>query len=302
MLLILANLKHVYCDKNLHLNKQHGFTVELYKKSIVYSKNQGAGYPRLLAREQYSLKVNDTHSMIDLENILNNEYIGLLLVGTPPQEIHFMFDTGSSDVWMPSINCTTCYHHAKYDSSKSISYRKSEKFDGNNASFKIDYGSGTVAGVIGTDVIMFGSLEVRGLRFGDATFEDSSLSKFRMDGIFGLGFAGLSRITKPTSLELLARSFSDIPNMFSFFLTSNPADVTSKSMLIYGGYNLSLVSPNATWFYTPVIQLSESPTYWTTAMTHFDLISAEMYSSRRPLSSFPLTSVGLLFSYCSRDK
>lgn len=61
-----------------------------------------------------------------LANILDLYYIGVISIGTPAQSFLVNFDTGSSDLWIPSISCDIneigCMNHLKYDSSKSSTY------------------------------------------------------------------------------------------------------------------------------------------------------------------------------------
>jgi hypothetical protein len=86
----------------------------------------------------------DEGSSLPLTNYLDAQYYGTIEIGTPAQEFTVIFDTGSSNTWVPSKKCTSlaCFLHARYDSSQSSTYEQDSR------SFAIRYGSGAVEGIV----------------------------------------------------------------------------------------------------------------------------------------------------------
>ena len=77
-----------------------------------------------------------------------------------------VFDTGSSNLWVPSKECRlspACYFHKYFDSDKSGSYTK------NGTKFEITYGSGAVAGFLGQDIVSMGGIRAQDVLFGQVT-------------------------------------------------------------------------------------------------------------------------------------
>jgi Eukaryotic aspartyl protease len=80
-----------------------------------------------------------------IKDYANAQYYGTVTMGAPPQSFQVIFDTGSSNLWVPRVGCTHCGNpffgtKAKYDHAASSSYQA----DGTD--FEIMYGSGSVSG------------------------------------------------------------------------------------------------------------------------------------------------------------
>lgn len=199
-----------------------------------------------------------------LENHGMVQYVGDIAVGTPPQVMSVVFDTGSSDLVIPSSECRACggVMHRRFDSEKSGTFRD----DGDWFSNK--YGSGAIEGSTGYDTLTLagGQVRLHHVRFGLIETEGTAIRQFVADGILGLAFAGIGSVTRPPVLSLLRMQQPQMPTTIAFFLTSQPYQEGSE--LHIGGYDLSLVGPNVTWHYTPVVKIPgyTSFTFWSIQM------------------------------------
>lgn len=188
--------------------------------------------PQMHADEMFKgrkAEVNGAHP-VPVDNFLNAQYFSEIAIGNPPQEFKVVLDTGSSNLWIPSSDCTSiaCYLHSKYDHSDSSSYKK------NGSDFAIRYGSGAVEGYISQDTVQIGDLKIKNQLFGEATSEPGLAFAFgRFDGILGLGYDTISvNGIVPPFYSAVDQGLLDEP-VFGFYL----ADTSGESEATFGGIN-----------------------------------------------------------------
>lgn len=188
-----------------------------------------------------------------INNYLDVQYYGEISVGTPPQNFQVIFDTGSSNVWVPSSKCFSpaCLLHPRYNASKSSTY----KADGQ--AFDIKYGSGGVKGHVSKDVVSTSGnkLKATDFKFGEATkLEGLAFIAAKFEGIVGMAFDKISVDGLPTYVQQL-HAQGQLPNQtFSFYFTKQPN--TPGSALIFGGSNTKYYSGDLKYY--PLVEKS----YW----------------------------------------
>uniref|UniRef100_A0A671YDP6 pepsin A n=1 Tax=Sparus aurata TaxID=8175 RepID=A0A671YDP6_SPAAU len=123
-----------------------------------------------------------------MTNDANLAYYGVISIGTPPQNFKVIFDTGSSNLWVPSVYCSSpaCNNHAKYDPAASSTYRQ----DG--SPLDILYGTGSMTGILGYDTVMVGGIAVKNQIFGLSKTEGPFMEYIHADGFLGLAYPSIS--------------------------------------------------------------------------------------------------------------
>ncbi|KAJ1973961.1 hypothetical protein H4R35_003841 [Dimargaris xerosporica] len=147
----------------------------------------GQGHRR--SRQPNRAPASSRLHLIDYQS--DTEYYGLISLGTPPQSFRVNFDTGSTDLWIPSSSCQvdSCMTHRAFFNDASSTYQKLDQ------DFEILYGDGANAtGTLGSDTLTMGPIQVASQVFGQATFESEHLGLNEYDGMFGLAFPALSAV------------------------------------------------------------------------------------------------------------
>jgi hypothetical protein len=161
-----------------------------------------------------------------------------------------VFDTGSSNLWIPSSQCTdeACEGKNQHDHDNSDSYTA----DGRP--IEIAYGTGSMVGILSNDDVTVGDLTVPAITFAEAT----SLAKFfkgqPMDGILGLGYQTIAADgVRPVFDEMMKQGLVE-KNIFSVYLDSTAG--SADSFIDFGAVDESVYTGD--FNYVPVTKKG----YW----------------------------------------
>ncbi|KAJ3261031.1 hypothetical protein HK103_006986 [Boothiomyces macroporosus] len=180
--------------------------------------------------------------------------VGTIGVGTPPQPLVVLFDTGSSLFWVRSSQCTSssCAQQRSFNNAKSSTYKTT-----NGGTQQVTYGDGTqVICTVNSDTVTIGNFAIQGQPLCEATSIQTTTAN--LDGIIGLGPStaqGNVGLTGDNSaadvFQSLATKFSTNNAIVSFWynLQASPtAPAGTSGEITFGGIDPSRYTGQITWF------------------------------------------------------
>ncbi|KAG0195545.1 hypothetical protein BGX28_001121 [Mortierella sp. GBA30] len=190
---------------------------------------------------------NDTVGNEPATDDSDTEYYGVIEIGTPGQRFTVDFDTGSSDIWVDSTNCSFffCWPHARFNESQSSTFQPDGRL------WNISYADGTDAfGRLGSDIVNVSGIAVQ-QTFALVDRESAGFRSSPNDGMFGLGFEGNEVVPGVQTFMSNAVQQNKIAEpVVSVYLPSVRRANGTGGQYLFGAINHTLYTGNLT--YVPV--------------------------------------------------
>ncbi|PHU13859.1 hypothetical protein BC332_15064 [Capsicum chinense] len=222
------------CGLGFNVYADNMVRIELKKQALDLSNiNDARIYVKDLRGSNRNLASSSSdEQIIYLKNYRDVQYFADIGIGSPPQHFIVVFDTGSSNLWVPSSRCffsIACYLRSRYKSRLSNTHTKIGK------SCKIPFGAGSVRGFFSQDDTKVGSAVIKQQVFTEVTREGYfTFLRAKFDGVLGLGFQGSdSRNVTPLWQNMMLQKIVS-KSVFSFWLNRDPTSGIAGEIL-FGG-------------------------------------------------------------------
>jgi len=211
--------------------------------------------------------------VVPIHDYQNAQFYGPIKIGG--QQFQVVFDTGSSNVWVPGKACGffTCWLHPRYSETKSKTYEK----DGRK--YSVQYGSGPVEGIFSKDTVTVGNIDVKGQLFAEVSKVsfgplNIAFAAGKFDGLLGLGFKSISQYNIPTPFEAMIDQKLISESVFAFYL---PDDAAQQGELVFGGVDKSHYSGDLV--NVPLI----SETYWEVSLDAMTFAGSSVVTNQKAI-------------------
>jgi len=183
-----------------------------------------------------------------------------------PQSFNVVLDTGSSDLWVPSKECTTCPQNTpRFDKAASSTYQVVLDPSGQPVEATLTYAAGTVTGDVSKDTVEMGGFQVQAQPWLLANETTGNIFSTPNDGTMGLGFPSTSGFgATPFWQTLVDQDQLAAPEM-SFYFTRHLDDPNAQGgefggIFTLGGRNKTLFQ--GTPEFLPVLTDCGKLTHW----------------------------------------
>ncbi|XP_017323541.1 pepsin A [Ictalurus punctatus] len=174
-----------------------------------------------------------------LTNDADLSYYGVISIGTPPQSFQVIFDSGSANLWVPSIYCSSqaCQNHNKFNPTQSSTFRTK------NQALTIKYGTGSMIGYLGYDTVTVGGISVQNQIFGLSETEAPFMAIMKADGILGLAYKSLSSDGATPIFDNMMSQNLVSQDLFSVYLSNGQ----QGSEVLFGEIDTSYYTGSIYW-------------------------------------------------------
>jgi hypothetical protein len=157
-------------------------------------------------------------------------YFAQIGFGSADTMMYMLLDTGADTSWVMGSACTSdpCKIHNLFGASNSKTLKTL------STPFSIQYGSGSVSGLLATDSMSFAGMNLA-MTFGLANITSSDFNSFPIDGILGLS---LAKSSTPSFVDVLVASKALKSNIFGVSL-NRESDGTNTGEISFGAPDTS---------------------------------------------------------------
>ncbi|KAF9328868.1 Vacuolar protease A [Podila minutissima] len=224
----MADLEENVLD--LGKKSQKSKSKRIHKQDVKEKKKQaGKAHTGDIRKPQTRIKLHSIGTV--------SGYYGQVQIGNPPQSFDVVFDTGSSDLWIPSSKCQEegCLSHQRFVGASSSTYETTNP----EKPFEIEYGTGDVTGVISEDIVTMGDVPSKSpVRFAESLTSSTLFNRAVFDGVFGLAYQEMSSSGEIPPFLAMTEQKAMRNGVFGFYMGKG------KGELSLGGYDGSKIAGN----------------------------------------------------------